>query len=70
MVRNPYHRGNMPAMQIVGNKSFEPTVESEAHDWDMLHTENTRHKHKRKNSKKRQQKRNNRYAKEERLYGE
>jgi len=67
--RNPYYN-SIPGQQVINGKKAEPEV-TEYDDYliDYLVDKEERRKNITKVSKTRQKKRNNRYAKEERLYG-
>jgi len=68
-MRNPMYN-KIPNQQIINGKKSEPEVkEYDEYLIDYLIDKEQRRKNITKTSKTRQRKRNNRYAKEERLYG-
>ena len=69
-MRNPMYN-KIPPQQIINNKKSEPNL-SDYDDYidEWLASKEERRKVVTKQSKTRQRKRNNRYAKEERIYGE
>jgi len=68
--RNPYYN-SIPTQQVINRKKSEPDVaEYDEYIIDYLVNKEERRKNVTKQSKTRQRKRNNRYAKEERIYGE
>jgi len=68
--RNPYYN-SIPTQQVINGKKAEPEV-TDYDDYivDYLINKEERRKNVTKQSKTRQRKRSNRYAKEERIYGE
>ena len=68
--RNPYYN-EIPAQQVINGKKAEPDV-TDYDDYlsEYLFDKEQRRRNVNKSSKTRQKKRINRYAKEERLYGE
>lgn len=68
--RNPYYN-SIPTQQVINGKKTEPEV-TDYDDYivDYLINKEERRKNVTKQSKTRQRKRSNRYAKEERIYGE
>jgi len=68
-MRNPMYN-KVPPQQVINGKKAEPEVtEYDEYLVDWLVDKEERRKNITKVSKTRQKKRNNRYAKEERLYG-
>ena len=69
-MRNPMYN-KIPAQQVIDGKKAEPEI-TDYDDYlaDYLTTKEQRRKKVTKLSKTRQRKKDNRYAKEERLYGE
>ena len=68
--RNPFYN-KVPPQQVINGKKAEPDVsEYDEYLADYLLGKEIRRNNVSKSSKTRQRKRNNRYAKEERLYGE
>ncbi len=69
-MRNPMYN-KIPAQQVIDGKKAEPEV-SDYDDYlsEYLMGKEQRRKNVNKASKTRQRKKDNRYAKEERLYGE
>lgn len=68
--RNPFHN-HIPTQQVIDGKKAEPDVtDYDEYITDYLISKEERRQNVSKNSKTRMKKRMNRYAKEERLYGE
>jgi hypothetical protein len=68
--RNPFYN-KVPRQQVIDGKKAEPEVSDyDEYLADYLFGKELRRNNVSKSSKTRQRKRNNRYAKEERLYGE
>ena len=69
-IRNPYYK-TIPSQQVIPNVKAEPEItDYDEFIVDYLIDKEDRKKNVTKQSKTRQRKRNNRYAKEERIYGE
>ena len=68
--RNPFYN-KIPPQQVINGKKAEPEI-TDYDDYlsDYLLSKETRRNNVSKSSKTRQKKRNNRHAKEERLYGQ
>jgi len=68
--RNPYYN-SIPTQQVISGKKAEPDItDYDEFIVDYLIDKEDRRKNVTKQSKTRQRKRSNRYAKEERIYGE